>query len=235
MSEHAPQLDARDLEPDGIWPWVVAIAAGILLVIALGERLSAIPDSLERQTRASAVSANAGDIDIGLDGRDVTLAGEIGPDIDRGDLVRRIRAIDGVRIVRDELLVIDPATRQRESRAAFRDALAGVDVSRVAFQAGSAELSAGSDDALEALVQLMRERPGHRIRVAGHTDSQGRAAVNLELSRDRAGAVAAYLIGRGVDRSRVLAQGYGATQPVAENGTAAGRARNRRIEISYID
>ena len=69
------------------------------------------------------------------------------------------------------------------------------------------------------------------VQVIGHTDSQGDAAANQRLSEQRAQQVRASLVAAGLARDRVGAQGRGAAEPVADNGTAAGRAKNRRVDI----
>ena len=69
------------------------------------------------------------------------------------------------------------------------------------------------------------------IRIEGHTDSQGAEAANQALSRRRAEAVMRFLAEAGVDGGRMTAAGKGESSPVADNGSAAGRARNRRVEI----
>jgi outer membrane protein OmpA-like peptidoglycan-associated protein len=68
--------------------------------------------------------------------------------------------------------------------------------------------------------------------IAGHTDNQGNSAHNQVLSQDRAASVTTWLKAHGVDPSRLVPQGFGATQPVADNATANGRALNRRVEIA---
>jgi OOP family OmpA-OmpF porin len=77
--------------------------------------------------------------------------------------------------------------------------------------------------------------PEVRVEVAGHTDSTGSAATNVRLSEARAAAVRAYLARRGVAPDRMVARGYGSSRPVAPNATAAGRARNRRVELHRLD
>ena len=67
--------------------------------------------------------------------------------------------------------------------------------------------------------------------VEGHTDSQGSAGYNLTLSQNRADAVRTYLVSRGYNADRIQAHGIGKSRPVSENGTAEGRANNRRVEI----
>ena len=234
MAAPALQLDPPDAGSSGIGPWIVALLAGAALLVAVGERLAHIPESLERQARAR-LAGVAPKVSLGVDGRDLSLAGELSAEVDRAALVASVASIDGVRVVVDELVVVDPVARARGERERFRAALAGIDVSGIAFEPGSASIVPGSDAALDEIARLMRELPAHRVRIAGHTDSRGRAAINLALSRERAAAVAADLVARGVERSRIIAQGYGATQPVADNETEAGRARNRRIEIVNID
>ena len=72
------------------------------------------------------------------------------------------------------------------------------------------------------------------IRVEGHTDSQGDDAYNLELSQRRAQAVVDYLVGKGVDRARLQAKGFGEARPLADNRTRDGRAENRRVVFTII-
>lgn len=72
------------------------------------------------------------------------------------------------------------------------------------------------------------------IIAVGHTDSVGSAAYNQKLSVRRAEAVKAYLVSKGIEKSRVYTEGKGKTQPVADNKTAAGRAQNRRVEIEVV-
>lgn len=100
----------------------------------------------------------------------------------------------------------------------------------VRFQTGSATIDAGNDELLEQLAELARNCPGN-LRIEGHTDSRGDADMNQALSLARAAAVRDALAKLGIDPDRVTATGFGATQPIADNATADGRARNRRIAI----
>jgi len=69
----------------------------------------------------------------------------------------------------------------------------------------------------------------------GHTDSVGSDAYNQRLSLARAESVKAYLVSKGVDRQRIRTEGRGESQPVADNATAEGRAKNRRVDIEVVE
>ncbi|MFT4729787.1 MAG: OOP family OmpA-OmpF porin, partial [Granulosicoccus sp.] len=117
----------------------------------------------------------------------------------------------------------------------FLISLALIGTDSVAFEPGSSSFATGSGAALLKLARLLTAFPSRRIRIEGHTDNTGPESVNLRLSRERAEAVASFLSSRGVADNRLIAKGYGSTQPIDDNFTDAGRARNRRIEISYLD
>ncbi len=103
------------------------------------------------------------------------------------------------------------------------------------FASGSATLKSGADQLLDEVAQLLNLDPSHPITVEGHTDNQPIATAqfpsNWELSTTRATNVVRFLISRGVIASRLGAVGYADLHPIASNATAAGRARNRRVEI----
>lgn len=84
---------------------------------------------------------------------------------------------------------------------------------------------------LDRLVAFMNENKDKRVNLAGHTDSIGTEAYNQKLSERRANSVASYITKKGIDASRVTAQGFGETKPIADNKTREGRAKNRRVEI----
>ena len=150
-------------------------------------------------------------------------------------LLTQLGNIDGMRIVRDEITRVDQAQVLRQETENFLQQLTNIDVSNVAFVPGSVSFTAGSDVSLDQLATLLSANPTKRIRIEGHTDDTGPAAVNLRLSSERAQAVAQYLMSRNVASDQLIAKGYGATQPIADNASESGRARNRRIEISYVD
>lgn len=103
------------------------------------------------------------------------------------------------------------------------------------FQSGSATLNAGANRALVAAVTMILAHPDKRVLVAGHTDSVGNAQSNLRLSEARAAAVRDWLSdAAGMPVNRFAIQGYGDSRPKASNDTAAGRAVNRRVEITLV-
>jgi outer membrane protein OmpA-like peptidoglycan-associated protein len=101
----------------------------------------------------------------------------------------------------------------------------------VFFATGSYKLLPKSFKSLDAVVDLMKSDASLMIDIDGHTDSQGSDESNQVLSDNRAGAVKNYLVGKGIDASRLKSSGYGETKPVADNASAAGRAKNRRTEM----
>jgi len=78
----------------------------------------------------------------------------------------------------------------------------------------------------------LNENPTYKVQIDGHTDSQGKDEYNQALSDSRAASVKAYLASKGIAESRLSSAGYGETKPVADNNTAAGRAKNRRVEMT---
>lgn len=116
----------------------------------------------------------------------------------------------------------------RSCQTAMSAALAA---SPVVFASASADLPASADALVGTLVGIAATCPEARIEIAGHTDASGNAAKNIQLSEDRAAALEAALIVRGVDAARLSAKGYGAARPVAGNDTDENKARNRRIEV----
>jgi OmpA-OmpF porin, OOP family len=105
---------------------------------------------------------------------------------------------------------------------------------QITFDPGSTTIVAGATKVVDEIAEVLRSCGRLEMEVAGHTDSQGRLDTNMRLSQQRAEAVIAGLLARGVPVSDLVAKGYGPEFPIADNGTAAGREANRRIEFRLI-
>ena len=114
-------------------------------------------------------------------------------------------------------------------------ALEGVSgtVRGIVFRPGSAALGDTSIATLQKVVLALRAQPELGLTIEGHTDSAGRRQRNLTLSQQRADAVKAWLVGQGIESTRLDATGLGPDRPVASNRNARGRAQNRRVELKY--
>jgi len=102
------------------------------------------------------------------------------------------------------------------------------------FDTDSAQLRADSMPALNAVLGLINNHPGSHWMIAGHTDNQGSTTHNQSLSQNRSASVIAWLQNHGVDSTRLLPEGFGASRPLADNRTANGRALNRRVEVAIV-
>ncbi len=121
-----------------------------------------------------------------------------------------------------------PIVELETERLSLRDA--------ITFDTDKATIKAQSNPVLDAIATLLRDHPEiHRVRVEGHTDNRGSAAYNRDLSFRRARSVVAALVQRGIAAQRLTYAGYGFDRPVADNRTALGRAKNRRVEFTILE
>ena len=105
----------------------------------------------------------------------------------------------------------------------------------ILFNTGRSSFKPGVTKQLNAIVDIMNKNAKATFAIEGHTDSSGGDAINQRISEKRANAVKNYLVKKGVDASRLEANGYGETKPVDSNKTRAGRANNRRVEIKVTN
>ncbi len=105
----------------------------------------------------------------------------------------------------------------------------------VLFAVGETELLPSAEQTLNDVIELLESEPDKAIRIEGHTDSTGPAALNLRLSEERANAVRDALIELGINPSRLNAVGMGEDFPIATNQTEEGRARNRRVDVIVLN
>ena len=149
------------------------------------------------------------------------------PDYQGASETRDLKSGETLEIV----LELEKNENTSEAFADQLDAEGKVDLYGIYFDVDKDTLKAESEPTLQQVRKLLIERPALTLIVAGHTDSDGSAEYNLDLSRRRAASVVQWLTARDIDASRLEPQGMGETQPVADNSTPAGRALNRRVEI----
>lgn len=113
--------------------------------------------------------------------------------------------------------------------AKFTGAIGGLN-----FASGKATLTKDSYKTLDEAVKVLTEFPAVKLEVSGHTDAAGAREANVKLSAERAEAVKTYLTGKGVEGARITTRGAGPDEPVADNKTKAGQAKNRRIEFKLL-
>jgi len=101
----------------------------------------------------------------------------------------------------------------------------------ISFDTGRADIKPNLKPILDQFAQGLGQQPSIEVRIIGHTDSTGSDAINNPLSIARAQSARDYLVGKGVDGRRISTDGRGSREPIADNSTEAGRARNRRIDI----
>jgi outer membrane protein OmpA-like peptidoglycan-associated protein len=104
----------------------------------------------------------------------------------------------------------------------------------ITFAVNSADLNAQFFNVLDGVALVLKEYNKTVVEVAGHTDSTGTDAYNLQLSQRRADAVASYLVSQGIKRERLITVGAGKAYPIASNATEEGRALNRRVELTIV-
>ncbi len=100
------------------------------------------------------------------------------------------------------------------------------------FVTGSSKLLAKSFPKLNDVVKILNDNSTYKVQIDGHTDEVGKDDYNQTLSEQRAASVKAYFVSKGIDEGRLSSAGYGETKPVADNKTASGRAKNRRVEMA---
>ncbi len=127
----------------------------------------------------------------------------------------------------EEMEQVEGATVTREG-----DELKVAFENKILFDIDKSELKPASQDQLATVADVLNKYPDTNIIVMGHTDNTGSDEYNQGLSERRASAVESFLEYKGVGGSRITSKGYGETMPIADNATEAGRAENRRVELS---
>ena len=107
-------------------------------------------------------------------------------------------------------------------------------LNNIYFETGKSNLLDSSFAELNTLFNILKSKPKMVIQISGYTDNIGKTQDNIVLSEARANAVKKYLTDKGIDNNRIIAKGYGSSNPKASNDTAEGRAKNRRVEIMVL-
>ena len=138
--------------------------------------------------------------------------------------------------------------KKMDKQAAELEAIEGAQVEKindgqaikVTFESGilyatnSSTLNTSSRESLNKFATSLLENPDTDVKIYGHTDSTGSDAINQPLSEKRAESVYNYLVSRGVSGTRMISEGFGSKDPIADNGTVNGRSQNRRVEIFIL-
>jgi outer membrane protein OmpA-like peptidoglycan-associated protein len=152
---------------------------------------------------------------------------------DFNDIDRLLALTEGVN--RDTAGRLERRVEDTETLARTLYRQGAVDLYGVYFDSGKDRFTPASLPTLNALFALIQTRPtSERFEIAGHTDSDGSAAFNQDLSERRASTVIAWLVEQGVAPDRLRSRGYGLTRPVAPNDTAGGKSLNRRVELQRM-
>jgi len=107
-------------------------------------------------------------------------------------------------------------------------------VGDVLFAAGKADVAPGGQRSVDKLAEFLKKYPRRRVLIEGHSDNTGNEDFNLKLSQQRADAVRALLLARGIAPERITTRGYGPKFPIVDNDTPAGRQQNRRVEVLVL-
>jgi outer membrane protein OmpA-like peptidoglycan-associated protein len=229
----------------GAWlPLGVAVLG--LVVIGL---LQSIPNrhtieaDLTNRSVHALRDAGLSTVDVSFTGRDGTVRAHSADDANRAAAI--VRDVDGVRVVVTEVVPANneptPAPSPAPSAApspspspsgapadsAVRAQLAALP--RITFELGSAALTADGQAVVAKAAAVLRDNPGVRVRIEGHTDSTGNDRANQELSLARAQTVLDALVAQGVSADRLSALGFGSTRPEVPDTTLANQAINRRV------
>jgi OOP family OmpA-OmpF porin len=161
-----------------------------------------------------------------VEGSKVSLRGDVANEEQRQKIAGNIAASlnptytvnNGLRVAVSEQGVLDAALANRI----------------IEFESGKATLTEAGMTVLDQMSAAMQKLKGVKVEVIGHTDNAGSRAGNLSLSQARAEAVKAYIVGKGIAADTIAVSGEGPDRPVADNRTAEGKARNRRIEFKVI-
>ena len=232
-------MNSRNLILIGLILWILV---GILCLLIHAKK---IENKLTVRAQEQLKLANMEGSIVSFSGRDALLTGKTGS----VEMIKKaedlIRAITGVRIVDnrlilDELAIEMPETtaisESKENTESLRKEELKIDLShlKINFESNSYQLSNKAKPTLNQLQKILREHSHIQIKIFGHTDNKGTDEYNKKLSIKRAEAVKLYFVKNGIPPERFSIVGKGETEPIEDNSTPEGRYKNRRVEFIIV-
>jgi OOP family OmpA-OmpF porin len=194
--------------------WSIRVMAGLRALAELNSgQLTVQPDTLR-------LTGETGDQEM-ISRLTRMLSEDLGPGADFQMDVRYVETLD-------------PVASQPSEEECVARVRAIQDDTKITFDPGSTEINEAAGAVLDQIAAVLPDCLEVRMEIGGHTDAQGGETMNLNLSQARADAVLNGLLARGILTSNLTAQGYGESQPIADNDTEAGREENRRIEFRLL-
>ena len=184
--------------------------------------------NITNETKRSAITkqSNAGDgiFNAQLEaGSDFTLVGK------KADYISNIERISTKGLNRSATLYVKLELGIEEAKVGQ-----SIVLNNIYFEVGKADIDIAFSTDLDKLIQFLKDNPETRLEIQGHTDNTGSLNLNNKLSQSRANSVVDYLTKNGIDRNQLIAKGYGSSLPVADNATAEGRTKNRRVVMKVL-
>ncbi len=201
------------------WFWPAAAALAVIALLLYFGRGRNAPEPISSTMGDDAVGAMS---EAAAAAADAT--GRLGAAVTR-------RLADGLELVVPERGIESQVVAYIEDPNRPVDRTTWFDFDRLTFETGSATIRPASQEQLDNIAAILRAYPAVRLKIGGYTDNTGDRAANLRLSQDRADAVRDALIAKGINGTRIEAEGYGDQFPVGDNSTEEGRAQNRRIAL----
>ncbi|MCK5740320.1 OmpA family protein [bacterium] len=233
-----------------LWGAFLLILLGILCVLTHAKK---IENKLTANAQEQLQLANMEGLNVSFDGRTAILSGEAASPEMMEKAEALLRSINGVRTVKTRLKNADlaavetpeastvanltaettepsPSAEPVEKTVPIKEKI-NLDGFRINFETNSCRLSGISASTRNHLHKILTENANLRIKILGHTDSKGSDAYNMTLSLKRAKSVKSALVQKGSQPERILVDGMGERRPIADNSTASGRQKNRRVEF----
>ena len=204
-----------------------ALGPSVNLIDKLDIAAGAVPPSFDGLGAVLKAAGDVPDLHFTVKGSALTLTGTAPSDDVKAAVESAAKAgWPNVQVINN--IVVKGAAASCDDLQATIDAKLAAPIK---FQTGSDKLSNDGLQQLGPVVSAVKGCPDVKLTVIGYTDNTGTDAINIPLSKNRAGAVASYLVSQGVPAGSVTSTGEGSSQPIAGNDTEAGRAQNRRTEI----